>query len=344
MVERFSSRFSRVTAKRLWPVLSRKNRHVTGTHSPRCNFDQLLRVISSYPDLITTSQFNAGVSFNPHIPMVTDLRYALRSLLKAPGFTVVALITLALGIGATTAIFSVVNAVLLRPLPYSQPDELARICSEFPSYPNGGIRRFAVSDTEYFYFRRELKSWQNLAAWSDSGVNMSMGTEPARVTAGYVTGELFSTLRAVPLLGRSISANDDKPGSALVAVLSYGLWQRGFAGDPAILGREITINSNKHIVVGVMAKGFAFPYGEADSPDVWSALRLDPAITQFTGHNLNVLGRLKPGCTLSQAQAELDTLVKNSVDTGSGHHLDPKDHTLGPTGCKTTRFMRFAPP
>jgi putative ABC transport system permease protein len=264
--------------------------------------------------------------------MFSDIRFAVRSFSKTPGFTAVLVLTLGLGIGASTAVFSVVNTVLLRPLPYEHPERLARICTEFPTYPNGGIRKFAASTPEYLYFKRELKSWQSVDAWATSGVNLATEPNPLRATASDVSGGLFASLGVAPAFGRAIVPKDDAPGAELVAVLSDGLWQRAFAGDKAVLGRDIVINGLKHTVVGVMPKGFSFPVGEADSTDVWSALQVDPHTTQFTGHNLQVLGRLKPGVTLPEAQAELDTLVANSVETSPGHHFDPKDHTLAAYG------------
>ena len=264
--------------------------------------------------------------------MFTDFKFAARSFWRTPGFTSIVVLTLGLGIGATTAVFSVVNTVLLRPLPYAQPERLARICTEFPNYPNGGIRRFAASTPEYLYFRRELRAWQSVDAWRTTGVNLATEDNPTRITAAYVSGGLLTALGVAPAFGRVISPDDDQPGAALVAVVSYGLWQRAFAGDPAMLGREIVVNGRKHTVVGVMPKGFGFPIGEADAPDVWSALQVDPHATQFTDHSLQVLGLLKPGVTLSEAQAELATLVKNAVETSPGHHFDAKDHTLASYG------------
>lgn len=267
--------------------------------------------------------------------MLSDIKYTIRSLLKSPGFTVIAILTLALGIGATTAIFSVVNAVLLKPLPYVQPGQLARICAEFPSYPNGGIKRFSVDPSEYNYFRRELKSWQSIDAYFLSGVNMVSTAEPSRITAASVTGGLFSSLGVAPILGRAILPQDAERGADPVIVVSYGLWQRAFGGDRAILGRGIFINGVKHTVIGVMPKGFGFPlgktgglaFGGAGNPDAWSALYIDPNI-QMSGHYLHALGRLAAGVTLSQAQAEFDTLIKNKVAVSPGHLLDPKEHTL----------------
>ena len=183
---------------------------------------------------------------------MNDLRFAFRQLLKNPGFTAVAVITLALGVGATTAIFSIVNGVLLRPLPYAEPDRLVRIYSEFPGFPNGGLRRFSVSVPEYFDLVRETKSWESLDAWVTGGVNLSGDSQPTRATASAVTGGLFGSLGARPLLGRGIAPEDDLPGGAQVAVISHGLWQRAFGGDQGIVGRDILLTGSQCTVIGVM--------------------------------------------------------------------------------------------
>src|SRR5438132_341159 len=153
-----------------------------------------------------------------------DLRYAARMMLKHPGFSMAAILCLGLGIGATTEVFSVVNAVLLRPLPFSKPNELIRIYTEFPNFPNGGLRRFALSPPEYLDVKRLLKSYDSIEAWVTSGVNISSKNEPARVTAASVTGGMLNTLGVPPAIGRVITPADDLPGASLVANISFGLW------------------------------------------------------------------------------------------------------------------------
>jgi len=260
---------------------------------------------------------------------MTDLRFALRQLLKNPGFTAVAVLTLALGIGANVAIFSVVNAVLLRPLPYSEPDRLVRIYSEFPNFPNGGLRRFSVSVPEYLDLRREAKSWESLDAWITAGVNIGGDTQPTRATATAVTGGLLRSLGTIPLLGRVLTSEDDAPGEPQVTVISHGLWQRAFAGDHGILGRDILLNGSKITVVGVMPETFQFPAGEINSTELWVPIQIDPANAGGRAdHNLSLVGRLRPGVTLKQAQAEMESLEKHWGETGSGHRLDGTDHTM----------------
>ncbi len=263
--------------------------------------------------------------------LLQDIRYGLRMLAKNPGFTSVAVITLALGIGANTAIFSVVNAVLLRPLPYAKPERLVRIYSEFPTFPNGGLRRFPVSNPEYLDLKRETKSWESIDGWENSGVNLASKSEPIRATASFVTGGLLRTLGVAPASGRLITTADDDPGAPLVTDVSYGLWQRAFGADPNIVGRGILLNGKKCTVIGVMPKEFRFPLGEVDAPDVWSPLQINPANPGGrASHSLSLLGRLKPEVTLSQAQAEFDSLVRQLAKTGSasGHQFHPTAHTI----------------
>jgi putative ABC transport system permease protein len=257
--------------------------------------------------------------------MLADLRYALRSLRNSPSFTLVTVLTLALGIGATVAIFSLVDAALLRPLPYAQPDRLARLYMEAPSTPN--LRRFRAATTEYFQLQNALESWQSLDAWQTAGVNFAGGGEPTRVTATRLSGGLLGTLGVGPALGRIVTPQDDALGAPLVAVISHRLWQRAFGGDRGVVGRDVVINGQAHSVVGVMPEGFAFPPGEADVSDVWVPLRIDPALP-VNDHSVYLLGRLKPDATLSTARAELDTFVALRGEAGTAHRWDPDGHAL----------------
>src|SRR5215467_11527334 len=263
-----------------------------------------------------------------------DLRYGLRLLVKNPGFAGAAVVCLALGIGATSAIFSVANAVLLRPLPYVQPERLVKVYSEFPNQPSG--RRFWVSAPEFIEIRREAKSWESLDAWVNGAANIGGSVEPVRVTGSFVSGGLLRSIGVSPVLGRLITPEDDDPKSTAVVDISYGIWQRVFGGDPKIVGREVLLNGQKCNIIGVMPKDFAFPPGEIDPPVVWTALQIDPARPGGRGsHFLYLLGRLKPNVTAQQAQAELESLVKYWGGTGSddamtdkAHHFDPRNHTL----------------
>src|SRR5207248_2818510 len=244
-----------------------------------------------------------------------------------PGFTLAAILCLTLGIGATTGIFSVVNAVLLRPLPYQRPDQLIRVYSEFPTFPNGGLRRFWISPPEFLDLRRDTHSWQSLDAWVTGGANLAGQTQPVRVTAAFISGGMLPMLGVSPLQGRLINADDDKHGTGQVVDISYGLWQSAFGGDPNIVGRETLLNGAKCTIIGVMPRGFEFPPGEIDPPQVWNALQLDPAKPGGRGsHYLYLLGRLKPGVSSQQAQAELQSLVQ-----AYGEHRAPNTHAFNPT-------------
>jgi putative ABC transport system permease protein len=256
--------------------------------------------------------------------MLADLKFALRSLLKTPGFTLLAAFTLAIGIGATTAMFSLVNAVLLRPLPYAEPARLARIYTEIQT-PDGVQPRFMAATNEFSELRRNSQSWASLDAWRASAANVSTGSQPLRVNAAAVTGGLIETLGVQPALGRLLVPQDDELGGPLVALISYRLWQNAFGGDPAIVGRDLVLNGARHSIVGVMPERFAFPIGESFTVDVWTPIRIDPAVPVYD-HSVWILGRLKAGVSLPRAQAELDALVVRAAESGAQHHLDPHGH------------------
>ena len=260
-----------------------------------------------------------------------NVRYALRTLLKNPGFTSAAIICLGLGIGATSAIFSVVNAVLLRPLPYAESQRLVRIFTEFPEFPNGGLRHFWMSAPEYLDIKRDTRSWQAIEGWVNSGVNLAGESEPVRATASFVTGGMFDMLGITPLRGRLISKADDVTGAPSVALISYGLWQRAYGADPGVIGRDIRLNGRPCTVVGIMPKSFAFPPGEVDSPELWSAVQIDPANPGGRGgHYLSIVARLAPGRSLPQARDEMDALVKRSgeIHNTKYHGFDPRKHPI----------------
>jgi putative ABC transport system permease protein len=258
-----------------------------------------------------------------------DVRYGLRLLVKNPGFAAAAMVCLGLGIGATTAIFSVVNAVLLRPLPYIKPQRLVKIYSEFPNQPSG--RRFWVSPPEYIDLKRETKSWESLDAWVNGGVNVGGSVEPVRLTGSYITGGLLRSLGVAPIMGRVITPEDDDPKANVVMDISYGVWQSVFGGDPHIVGKEAMLNGQKGTIIGVMPESFAFPPGEIDPPQVWTALQIDPAKPGGRGsHFLYLLGRLRDNVSAQQAQFELESLVKywGASASMTQHTFDPQNHTL----------------
>jgi putative ABC transport system permease protein len=260
-----------------------------------------------------------------------NLRYALRMLGRNPGFTAASVLCLALGIGATTAIFSVVNAVLLRQLPYAHAGRLVRVFTEFPNFPNGGLRHFWVSPPEFFDLKRDTTGLQAVEGWANFGANLAGASEPVRSTVGYVTGGLLPMLGVTPMQGRLPGPQDDSPNGPQTAVLSYGLWQRAFGGETSVLGRDIRLNGKACTVVGIMPRGFAFPPGELDPPELWVPLQLDPAKPGGRGsHFMNLLALLKPGTGIAQAQAEMTRYAQHSADTlgAANHPFHPKNHPI----------------
>lgn len=260
-----------------------------------------------------------------------DVVFALRMMRKNLGFTTAAVLCLMLGIGATTGIFTVVNAVLLQPLPYSHPEQLVRIYTEFPTFPNGGLHRFWASGPEFVLLKRDTHSWASLDAWLTAGANLAGNTQPVRVNAAYVSGGLLESLGVSPIIGRLVAPSDDIKGAAVVADISYGTWLTVFAGDPNIVGRETRLDGLKCTVIGVMPKGFQFPPGEADPAQVWTALQLDPANPGGpSNHTYYLLGRLKPGISAAQAQGELASLVQSYGEKRAPktHSFAPQSHTL----------------
>jgi len=241
--------------------------------------------------------------------LLADLKYSARALVKSPGFTVVALLTLDLGIGANTAIFSVVNAVLLRPLPFPEPD---RIVAVFQTLPKQGIDRNGISYLNYSDFAARARSLEHIAAVRMHDYTLTGAGEPALVIGGTVTGAAFSVLRRPPLLGRGITASDDTPGAPAVAVLSEKTCRERFGSDGGILGRAILLDAQPVTVVGVMPSEFRTP---PDNPpaELWLSLTHDPVFADLRqrrgGHYLSVIGRLRPGVSLERAQAEMATIA-----------------------------------
>jgi len=251
--------------------------------------------------------------------LLQDLRYGARMLLKKPGFTLIAVLTLALGIGANTAIFSVVNGVLLRPLPYKEPDRLARVYSEFPTM---NLRKFWISPPEYLDIQKEAKSWESIGAWASGGVNIAATGAPIRVAAANVTRSLIDTLGVQPTLGRNFTPGEDMVGGPRVAIISHALWQRAFGGQADIVGKEIMIDAQRCNVVGVMPQGYVFPPGSNQPADVLTSFQFDPANPGGrSNHFLNLLGRLKPGTTLDQARSEMEALMAGWQSEGRARHL-----------------------
>jgi len=255
-----------------------------------------------------------------------DLRFAARLLLRSPGVTAIAVICLALGMGATTAVFTIVDAVAFRPLAYREPERLVRIYTEFPTFPNGGLLRFAVSPPEFVEMRQTLHSYDYVDAWQAGAVNLISGQEPMRVTASFVSGTLFDSLGIRPQLGRWISRDDDREGAPLVILISHRLWREAFGGVAGILGRQTKLDGLPATIVGVMPVGFQYPPGQVDVSDVWVPLQLTAADLQRRGnHRLAVLAKLRRDVSLAQARQELAAQTKEW-----GGRNSPNFHTINP--------------
>jgi putative ABC transport system permease protein len=237
--------------------------------------------------------------------MFNDFRYALRLLLKNPGFTALVVLILALGIGANTAIFSLVNAVLLRPLPYPEPDRLVTLWER--NLKEGG--KHLVSPADFFDLQTSTQSFEYLAALYPPGFNLTGVNEPERISGARVSASIFPTLGVKPFLGRTFNPEEDRPGTERTVILSHGLWERRFGSDPLIVGKTATLSGNPYTIVGVLPAGFTTPglFGN-NTPDAWAPIGLDPNITSRKARYLRIYGRLKPRVTVQQAQVEMDAL------------------------------------
>ncbi|HEX9233626.1 MAG TPA: ABC transporter permease, partial [Candidatus Acidoferrum sp.] len=240
-----------------------------------------------------------------------DVRYGLRLLAKNPGFSALVIFTLALGIGANTAIFSVVNAVLLRPLPFEEPDRLVQIWHTPPQASFPGITTFAVSPANFLDWRARSQAFEGMSAYGFGQYTLTGTGHPEAVRMVAVTSGFFSILRAQPLLGRAFLAEEDSPGRDHEVVLSYNLWRSRFGADRDIVGKNIALNEHAFTVIGVMGPNFEFPISTDPtySPQMWKPLGWtdqDRAIRD--NHNYAVVARLKTGVTLQQARAELDSV------------------------------------
>ncbi|MGH9871755.1 MAG: ABC transporter permease [Pyrinomonadaceae bacterium] len=236
--------------------------------------------------------------------LLQDLRYAVRTMIKKPGFTLIAVFTLALGIGGSTAIFTVVNAALLRGLPYRSPDRLYHLFESTPQ-KEFAQREFSYPDFQDYQQNQVL---DGLAAYTGGGGILSGRGEPERVFAPAVTANFFSVLGVQPAIGRTFQPGEDKPGTPRVVVLTYGFWQRRFGGDPGILGQSLTFNGDPYTVVGVLPASFQFALRNAD---LWRPYQPTEAqLTRRFMHGTNLIGRLKDGVTPEQAQTQLAVITK----------------------------------
>ncbi|MBV8859549.1 MAG: ABC transporter permease [Acidobacteria bacterium] len=257
--------------------------------------------------------------------ILRDLRLALRLLLKSPAFTAITLLALALGIGANTVIFSAFDAVLLRPLPYANPDAVVTV---WDSFPRQGVKKIGVTYANFADLKARSRVFDPVAlyvAGSNTAYNMTGAGGPERVQTTRASADFFRALGVAPLVGRALTLEDEEPGRNHVVVLSYNLWRRDFGGDAGVLGRKLQLNEEEYAVVGVMPKGFEFPSGAempagqqfASATELWIPLTVPDtpaARNDRTTHAYRAVARLKPGVGVEQAQADTESVVKSLVN------------------------------
>ncbi|MGH9703897.1 MAG: ABC transporter permease [Candidatus Acidiferrales bacterium] len=258
-----------------------------------------------------------------------DLRYGIRMMAKNPGFTLVAVLALALGIGANTAIFSVIDAVILRPLPFAAPGRLVTL---WGTNMQRGNSRGSASYPDFMDWRAQSRSFEGMAAWHESDFTLTGSGDPAHLYGVVVSPSLFHLLGVSPQIGRDFLPEEEDPGKAKLhpVILSHALWQNRFSSDPNVVGKNITLDNLPFTIVGVMPAGFQYPI-QAKNVDLWMAVVMDGIsadggptyMTQRGAHYLNVTGRLKPGVSVPQAQAEMETIAsalsRQYADTNKFH-------------------------
>jgi len=249
--------------------------------------------------------------------MITEFRFAFRNLVKTPGFALVAVITVALAIAANTAVFSLVNALLIRPLPFKAPQSLVLLFEKFTAQ---GLDQIPVSAPEYLDWEKQTRSYERIAAFDFVNFNLTGGDMPERIQGAAVTPSLFPLLGVQPIKGRVFNDSEFGEGNDGVIVISERLWRRRFNSDPQLVGTQVSINGRSFTVVGIMPADFEFPlplFGVqggtfAERPDMWKPIAFTKAELESRGsRSYGVIGRLKPGVTIAQAQAEADTIVAN---------------------------------
>lgn len=238
-----------------------------------------------------------------------DMKFSLRMLVKNPGFTTVAVIALALGIGANTAIFSVVNAVLLRPLPYHDPDALIVIREmKLPQFPE-----FSVAPGNFLDWKKQNTVFEQIIAFRDATYNLVGIGEPERLRGAAVSAGTFNLLGVHPLLGREFAPEEDQPGRDTVVLLSEGLWQRRFGRSPNILGQQLNLSGRSYTVIGIMPASFQFP---GPNTEVWAPIAFDAQQSQQHGaHSVDAIGRLKPNVSLKAATTEMKSIAQRMEKT-----------------------------
>ena len=233
----------------------------------------------------------------------SDIRYAVRNLLRRPAFTIIAVVTLALGIGANTAIFSAINALLLKPLPFPELDRVVAIWDELPSR---GVMHNEVTVANYLDWQSQNQSFEQLALYRWWSANITALDPPERIQGFLVTANFFDAMGIKPIMGRNFNAEENQPGKDAVAVITHSLWQRRFGGDPNILNKTITTNSVVRTIIGVMPERFNFPKGA----EVYAPLAMTPELMKSRqNHSYYVIGRLKPGVSIESSQADINNIT-----------------------------------
>jgi predicted permease len=246
--------------------------------------------------------------------LLQDLRYGARTLWKNPGFTLIAVVTLSLGIGANTAIFTVVNAALLRGLPYRAPERLVHL---FETTPQKAFAQREFSYPDYQDYQRS-QAFEGLGAYTGGGGILTGRGEPQRIFAPAASANFFSVLGVEPLLGRTFREGEDKPGAERVTVLTYGMWRRVFGGDPGVIGQTLTVSNNQYTVVGVLPPSFQFALRQAD---LWLPYQPTPnQLSRRFMHGTNLIGRLRPGVSLEQAHAETSAITQRIAEEHKESH------------------------
>jgi len=252
---------------------------------------------------------------------IQDLKYGVRLLRRSPGFALLAVLTIGLGIGANSAIFSVINGVVRKPLGYPQPERLMFITSQFPTL---NFHRFWISPPEYFDFVEHTRAFSGVAAYTTGAMNLSAGEQPERVNAAFVTANMFDVLGVKPLRGRPFTAEQDLPNAEPVVVISHELWQRSFASDPEVIGKRVEIQGLQRTILGVMPPGFDLHDSRSQ---LWVPLGLNPANRQNRGsHFLYLVGRLAPGVSETQANNEINMMLTQWRSWVAAGHV-PNDTT-----------------
>ena len=254
--------------------------------------------------------------------LLRDTRLALRVLARSPSFTIVTIVTLAVAIGANTAIFSVVDGVLLRPLAYPEPDRIVTVAAEDA---DEGIGQLPFSDRGFWFFVNENKAYEQFGGYTSAKIPLVLpDAEPLQINAGVMTRGAYDVLGVAPIRGRLPSADEDKPGAPFVVLLGESIWQSRFGGDPEIIGKSIDLNGQQREVIGIMPDGYDFPSPEID---VWVPYRLDPASPNFGGHHISGLARLRDGVTPEAAKADGERLIARFAEVGYGPEWFPNVFT-----------------